>query len=313
MAQDAAPLPVCPSTENVREVLGFLHYQLSQQAKEIAVLNRRVSELMQSAPDQRRVELSLYIDGTNKRLDGFAASIQSITDQLLHFQTVSQHNIDSLSSSVRGELSAKLEQVETHVNAVQHVADNSKCFGSVLEIKLADVQQHDARVDEALARLQTELDALKRGGAGTQKAPAALKKARPESHRRRLRAPPARREFEQQNIADIQPRPNQPRQFDRTVFDPEFRQIQLRIDECAKKSDLYELAQCFIASGAEGVADFAGRRRSALGRTAEAPRPIALGPPPRQIAAHVKIISGEALKRPQSNHIARIGRPPPGD
>jgi chromosome segregation ATPase len=311
MAQDASPFPVFPSTENVREVLGFLHYQLSQQAKEIAVLNRRVAQLAQSAPIDQPINLTLYIDGTNKRLDSFAASIQSITDQLLHCQTVSQHNIDSLSSSVRGELSAKLEKVEEHIQTVQHIADNSKYFGSVLEIKLADVQQHEARTDEVLGQLQTEIDALKHEGG-----PLALKKARPDSHRRRQRPPPVRREFQQQNIVNIQPRPHepvQPRQFNRTIFDAEFRQIQLRIDECAKKSDLYELTQCFIASGAEGVAEFASRRRSALGSTAQAPRPIAFAPQPRQVAAHVKIISGDALKRPPSNHVARARPPRPGD
>jgi hypothetical protein len=108
----------------------------------------------------------------------------------------------------------------------------------------------------------------------------------------------------------LQARPPVPE--DRARIDQELGVIQQRIEKCAKKIDLDELTQCFIASGSEGVADYVSRKKASLSSPVAAPLPLA---PSREFAAkqyqmaHVKLISGEALRRPVTNAPGRPARP----
>jgi hypothetical protein len=327
---------VSPSTDNVREVLGFFHYQLSQQAKEIAVLNRRVAQLMQMGPEQEKNDLSRYIESSDRRFDSFATTIQAMTDQLRHVQVLALHSHESFSSNVRDEFNQKIENVEIHVN---EIGNSSKALSDLLRLKLSEVEQHararESSVNDGFDQLQAELAALRPLIASLEEKveltnPLALKESppRPESsHRRHHRPALAPKEIESMTIMDVQPTVCLPgsrdcegvrdevqelkllieaQQFDPRVLDPEFRHIHQRIDECAKKSDLYELTQCFIASGAEGVAEYALRNKATIGKAPEESRPLARGRQvARQTSTYVKIISGDCFKRPTSNHVGR--------
>jgi hypothetical protein len=71
------------------------------------------------------------------------------------------------------------------------------------------------------------------------------------------------------------------------------------VESCARKSDLYELMQCFIASGSDGVFEFAARRKPAIGKTASESKPLLFEPElaRRQSAAKVTLISGEGVSK----------------
>jgi hypothetical protein len=317
---------VSPSTDNVREVLGFFHYQLSQQAKEIAVLNRHVAQLMQTAPDHEQSDLSRHIESCDTRFDSFAATIHTITDQLRQVQALALHSYESVCSNVRDEFNQKIEKVEIHVN---EIADSSIALNSLLELKLVEVEQHasarESIVNDAFDQLQADVAGLKPLIASLEEKVEltyrlALKKSQPRiesSHRRHHRAAFAQNDIESTTIIDVQPAARdcdelrgeiralklliEGQQFDRSLLDPEFRHIHQRIDECAKKSDLYELTQCFIASGAQGVAEYVLRKRAP-----DESRPLGLGrQPTRQTSTYVKIISGECLKRQPSHRAGR--------
>jgi Fe2+ transport system protein B len=125
---------ISPSSDNVREVLGFLHYQVSQQSKEIAVLNRRVAQLMQSTHEQERIDFTISIDSCNQRIDTFTASVRSITEQLLQNEAVVQNQIDRLHANVRNEISEKIRKTDARMTTIQQIADNSKVTGDALEL-----------------------------------------------------------------------------------------------------------------------------------------------------------------------------------
>jgi hypothetical protein len=74
-----------------------------------------------------------------------------------------------------------------------------------------------------------------------------------------------------------------------------FAQINQRIGECARKSDLNDLIECFLLSGPDGVSECAARKGIA---------PIGLQALKAPML-HVQMINGEALNRPNTHHAVR--------
>jgi hypothetical protein len=90
--------------------------------------------------------------------------------------------------------------------------------------------------------------------------------------------------------------------IDREKIGGEIDVINERIDECAKKSDLYEMLQFFKGMGS-GEVDFVLQPRSRLASQ------MSMGDVGRggmrQISPHVKLINGESLKRPSTSQYRR--------
>jgi hypothetical protein len=90
--------------------------------------------------------------------------------------------------------------------------------------------------------------------------------------------------------------------IDREKFGRDIKLINGRIDECAKKSDVYEMVQ-FFRSMSSGEVDIALQPRSrVVGQVSMGD--IGRGGL-RQLAPHVKLISGESLKRPATSQWKR--------
>jgi uncharacterized coiled-coil protein SlyX len=255
MAADTDTL--APSSDNVCDMIGFLHYQLSHQAKEIALLNRRVAELMQSGHEHN---IALYIASSNQRFDSFANSIKGITDRFVHYDSAIRDSADSVSAAIRTDFEGHIQKIETRV------IDSERAAGDRLEIRIAEVRSLAAAQDDALSELQAEVALLKR---------------KRESSVPSLHFMP---------IADIRP-----------ASADAFRELQAEVREL----------RALAGRGGGGVDR--GELAAIHGRIDECAKKSELWQP----AAHVRLISGECLKRPVTQHLGKLAklrpRPPDGE
>lgn len=72
-----------PATKDIGVILGFFHNRISQQEKDIGLINRRVSELYQTAQFTDHEKLQLFIDESNQKFENFASSIKTLKSQVL--------------------------------------------------------------------------------------------------------------------------------------------------------------------------------------------------------------------------------------
>ena len=158
------PFNVASGNENIREALGFFHHQISQLSKDMAFLNKRVADLSKNMRDQDDSAFSVFVEATNKRLDGFGASIQSVTDHLIQHESLVKQNFENLSASIRSEFSDKINKITARVDEIQHKSDNSKCFSDILELKVSELTSAVKTNEESLMEIRNELHALKCDG-----------------------------------------------------------------------------------------------------------------------------------------------------
>jgi hypothetical protein len=269
-------------------------------------------------------------------MDTFSTSIQSITDQLLHHETVVREHINTFSLNVRREINEKMQKIEDSLDDLHHRADSNKAAGDVLELRISELKhqtkEQEKRTSEAFDQVHTDIAALRHELPVEEKVQTgsrlSVKKSptRPGSNRRHHRSSYGiRNAFESAQVIDIKPAvdwvdasvvrrlqmevqelrtlipgkraaPPEPSNMDQVLV-----AVNQRIDQCAKKTDLDQLTQCFIASGSHC--------------STSAPSALAFvgKPPVRQATAHVKVITGECLKRPVMAQ-GKVGRavPRPG-
>lgn len=113
--------------DGVREILGFFHHRISQQEKDIALINRRVAELIQNSKSSDQSTVQAFMEASNCRLDGFSASIQSLTDQMVQLTMPNQvHCIDTLTKSknsiieLKNEVSDEISQINTEISLLKN-------------------------------------------------------------------------------------------------------------------------------------------------------------------------------------------------
>ena len=322
------PFNVAPGNENIREALGFFHHQISQLSKDMAFLNKRVADLSKSVREQEDTSFSVFLETTNKRLDGFGASIQSVTDQLIQHESLVKQNIENLATSIRSEFADKLAKMEVRVDEIQHKSDNSKCFGNILELKVSELTEAVKQNEASIGDIRNELLALKKDGrvqavltpTETKRKPLnrnALKKSlsRPVSSSRRKRGYcDALETIAQTNttehveVFECRPRPDvfekledarallKELQATRDVFnkleehDRELAFIKNKFNDYVLKSDLYEMILAADSSRQVEVRP--------PGMIAAQNSDFGAKSPYRQRSAHVKLINGDSLKRP---------------
>ena len=333
-ADFSLPFPLSQGNENIREVLGFFHHQISQLSKDVALINRRVADLCKTADEQNTQSFAVFVEASNKRLDGFAASIQSVTDELIQNEALLKDKMEAFTTSVRNEFNEKLAKLEVRVNEIQHKSDNSRVLSEMLEVKLNDVGE---KTGKEINLLHGELAALRNGDKNllapieTKPRPYSrnsAKKAisRPVSATRRKRnvssnpetyvcsvsnihifdCGPKKDLIDQMEDArnvlrDMQDTRNMLDRFGQ--YDKEFQCVHDRLDKCALKSELFEIIQGFVASGAEGVVKTDSRvhmlnpsSKPVVIRAAHSD--FGLSQDTRQTSAHVKLINGDCLRRP---------------
>jgi hypothetical protein len=202
-----------------------------------------------------------------------------------------RYKLDSFCTNIRSEINDKIEKLENHVH------------------ELLDASKPQVVVDEQPA--EPKVHSTSR--------PAVKKQTRAASSHSRHRR--SKNTIQSIEVVNVQPSPDRPdvnaigslqaeirdlkslvqrRPEDRLKIDRELAAIQQRVDKCAMKIDLDELTQCFMASGSEGVADYLSRKPGA--QLTQVGAPLATAKPSgRQISAHVKLISGDCLRRPLTN------------
>jgi HAMP domain-containing protein len=191
----------------------------------------------------------------------------------------------------------------------------------MIEVRLTEIRESRNQFAESIDRLNADLSLLKQYGIGRtedRKDPGSnllIRKSltRPESCQTKHRVKLASSIVQVSPIGDVtrpsddigalqsefrmlrdfversQHRPRDPN------IEQAFVQIHQRISECARKSDLNDLIECFLVSGPEGLSDCAAKK----------------GIPPigmqalKQPTLHVQMISGEALNRPSTHHAVR--------
>lgn len=335
---EAFPFNISSGNENIREILGFFHHQISQQAKDIALLNRRLAELSNAKSEaEEGPSLNVFMQASTKQLDGFAASIRAVTDQLLQHENLVKKRINTISNNLRSEFTEKLDRLNNRIDEVQHMADNSKCNEDMLELKLSEIS---AKQEEREIKFEREILSLRDGQIvppevttkpraqsrmsvkrGLVSRPATTTSSRRKrtilpkettmnvQHMKIFDVRPTKLDINQElkeaknAINEIKNAENSMReiremlQITNAKNEKEFALIYEKLDDCALKTDLYNIVQGFIASGADGVADAAARSRvhqGSLSLVCEQTKHVTS----QNRCAHVKLITGECLKRP---------------
>lgn len=171
------------SSEGVREILGFLHHRISQQEKDIALLNRRVAELIQNFKSSEQSTVQAFMEASNCRLDSFSASIQSLTDQMIKFTLPNQLNIISKSkenyNELKNETKEEIDKIKKEIeslknqiiylNSNQNEQENPKQKAhkksKIKKNKLVSVSIFDSKPqnsDKSIDTLTNEINQLKK-------------------------------------------------------------------------------------------------------------------------------------------------------
>ena len=110
--------------EGIREIIGFLHHKISQQEKDIALLNRRVAELIQNSKSSDQSTIQAFMEASNCRLDSFSASIQSLTDQMVRFTVPTQLHLANKSkesiNEVKSEIKEEISQINIEIESLKN-------------------------------------------------------------------------------------------------------------------------------------------------------------------------------------------------
>ena len=100
---------------NIEEILGFFHHQLSQHSKDIGLLNSRVADLIKQSQISDHSTVVSFINASNTRLDGYGASILSLTDQIVQNQNVNIQNMESFKSNIRNEIKDEIKEITKEI------------------------------------------------------------------------------------------------------------------------------------------------------------------------------------------------------
>jgi hypothetical protein len=326
--EDCSIVP--PSTDNPREILGFVNYQLTQQAKEISILNRRVADLMQSSHSEPIAPTSTPNESIEPRL----ASLEEKVDNIL--------------TRLEKDIPLQIRCVELQVDEHQYLIKTATAAHESLDQRVAQLReicnQRETNSSESFDRILTDIAILKHGQplttrelrplniTGQSGSRLTFSKTTPTSQRRTRE-----KEIQSLPVVSISPSPlsgdpqiqelasemeslkkliedrREPDVLEtenRAFLERSLFQMSKQLESCAKKNDLYELMQCFIASGADGVFEFATRRTP--GKPIGDSRPLIYEPDSlerRPVSAKVTVISGEVFSK-SPRHSARIVKAP---
>jgi hypothetical protein len=295
-----------------QDLLKIINGQLNQHSKELAVLNHRI-EVLASQVSGDESPLYLYMKTNDQRNNGIAASIQSITEQLLQQNSLMGQRLDSLSTRLRSEMNDRLQTIDIRLDEIQHVADNSKCAGEILELKVDEIRAFASQPDFPIAE----------GSLAKEAKPTKLRKSvtRPESTQNKQRSKYfggrvqlspigdetmakstdshlEKLQAEVQHLKDMVSR-------SQSMDDPKMVRLNQRIDECAKKSDLNEIIQCFMGAGANGACEPVSLKQRHFGERPRLAVPNDIGAMSRYPSVHVQLINGETLHRPATCQASR--------
>lgn len=143
--------------EGIREILGFLHHRISQQEKDIALLNRRVAELIQNSKSSEQSTVQAFIEASNCRLDSFSASIQSLTDQMVKFTVPSQiqlinkskNNLNELKNGMKEEINQINTEIESlKAQMIRLNTDKDKCLNSSFQSDLNSNKDQNEQINQ---------------------------------------------------------------------------------------------------------------------------------------------------------------------
>lgn len=143
--------------EGIREILGFLHHRISQQEKDIALLNRRVAELIQNSKSSEQSTVQAFIEASNCRLDSFSASIQSLTDQMVKFTVPSQIQLINKSKNnlneLKNEMKEEINQINTEIESLKAQmirlnTEKEKCLNSSFQSDLNSNKDQNEQINQ---------------------------------------------------------------------------------------------------------------------------------------------------------------------
>lgn len=149
------------TNEGIKEVLGFFHHELSQQSKEIGIINRRLSQIITSSPENDETEAKLFIEATNRRIDNISLSIESLTQQVLMQENTTKSLIQSMRNSLQCTIDENIKRIETRINEIQKATDNSVCFQEIFNLKIKEAIEEQLQekfdvIDQVILELKEE-------------------------------------------------------------------------------------------------------------------------------------------------------------
>lgn len=99
--------------DNITEILGYYHHEISQHTNDINSLKQSMHTLAQKNNEYEKndSDLPLFISSSNARLESFAASIHSLSQQMVMME-------DSL-HKIRHQFDAKISALTKHINELE--------------------------------------------------------------------------------------------------------------------------------------------------------------------------------------------------
>ena len=124
-------IKISVNADNITEILGFYHHELSQHTNDLNILKQHVQTLLEenqkktnnnihpkaSTKKDSNENFLLFIDTCNARLEAFAASIKSISQQMVVIDE-SSHKLKEYVDSKITSIQSQIENIEKSIQAI---------------------------------------------------------------------------------------------------------------------------------------------------------------------------------------------------
>lgn len=132
-------IKISVNADNITEILGYYHHELSQHTNDINTIKQHIQTLLEENQKKTEKEIyanstnsksnseqsfSIFIDACNARLEAFAASIKSISQQIVIIDE-SSHKLKDYVDSKITSFQSQIENIEKSIQTMPDVNNES--------------------------------------------------------------------------------------------------------------------------------------------------------------------------------------------
>ena len=130
------------NSDSITEILGYFHQQLSKHTSELANMQTQMSKMAFGKPAQME-DMQIFLDTSNSRFESFAASIQSLTQQLLHLEDSYQREIENRMAKVYSHVDERLDELSKRIDELENKQPDTIDIEGLIDSKLGERKSPD--------------------------------------------------------------------------------------------------------------------------------------------------------------------------
>lgn len=279
------------NSDSITEILGYFHQQLSKHTSELASMQTQMTKMAFGKPSQME-DIQIFLDTSNSRFESFAASINSLTQQLLHLEESYKREVENGLSRVYAHVNERIDEIAKRVEELENRKPEPCEIDELIESKLSERKSPDAgkpkrgkrkklatpRRTQLSQSVQCEIQPPSQDISQFQSSLAQLRRSCMEIKSSQST------DFERMR-AELAANMEKLKANDEQIVD-ELNKVHARIDECVTRAELSSMVM-------------KDERRVTM--------PINTKPPQKKI--HVTLINGDSLRRPGQRQARRFKAP----